>query len=218
MPGFRTGCVDRTLGTSNALHPWGWHDRYVGRWVIDIQLNPEQYRVFGHGCLLDIVADALETTGDFFVPAQIKCLARHKLSDQPAPRGPVLVREVLDRMWSTLALDEDYRPACDIYGISHIYVRNADGVTKALVPHALGLRLECLPGKKPVARMTVYTRCDAWLERTVDGYDNALVGSANGPLLTDNLIALETRLAGTISQIHTDFDLVKIDKYGLKNK
>ena len=53
---------------------------------------------------------------------------------------------------------------------------------------------------------------------TLDGYDNAIVGSANGPVLTNQLIALETRLNGKIIEAHTDFDQVCVDKYHLKNK
>jgi hypothetical protein len=206
------------MDASYTTYPWGWHNKYVGRWIIEIPLSPEQYGVFGHGCLLDIVAGALEATGDLFFPTQIECPARNTLFDQPFPLAPGVVREALDRQWSTLSRDEDYEPACDIHGVSYIYVRNPDGVTQALVPHALGLRLECDLGKKPLARLFVHTRCDAWLERTLDGYDNALVGSANGPVLTDNLIALETKLSGTITHKHTDFDGVSIEKYGLKNK
>ncbi len=206
------------METSISTYPWGWHDKYVGRWVIEIPLSPEEYRVFGHGCLLDIIGEALAATGDFFLPMQIECPARNTLFDRPAPLVPEVIREALDQLWSTLAHDEDYKPGCDIHGVSNIYVKDPDGVTRALVPYAMGLRLECDLGKRPMARLSVYTKCDAWLERTLDGYDNALVASANGPVLTDNLIALETKLGGTITDLQTDFDDVNIERYGLKNK
>jgi hypothetical protein len=206
------------MDTGNSMYQWGWHNKYVGRWVIEIPLSPQEYGVFGHGCLLDIIASALEATSDFFFPTQIEYLAENAVFDQPVPLTPDTIRETLDQLWSTLARDEDYEPGCDIQGVSNIYVRDPDGVTRALVPQAMGLRLECDLGKKPVAMLTVYTKCDAWLECTLDGYDNAIVGSANGPMLTDNLIALETRLGGTITDLQTDFDEVNIEKYSLKNK
>jgi hypothetical protein len=206
------------MDASYTTYPWGWHKNYVGRWTIEIPLSLEQYGVFGHGCLLDIIASALDATGEFFFPTQIECPARNTLFDRPMPLAPGVVREALDRIWSTLSNNEDYEPGCEIHGVSYIYVRNSDGITRALVPHAMGMRLECELGKKPLARLSVFTRCDAWLERTLDGYDNTIVGSANGPVLTDNLIALETRLAGEITYMHTDFDGVSIEKYGLKNK
>jgi hypothetical protein len=209
--------VDRVLDTSYTTYPWGWHKNYVGRWVIEISMSPEQYRVFGHGCLLDIVAGALETTGDFFFPTQIECPAWNRLYDRRALLPHYVVRETLDRLWSMLSRDEDYQPACDIHGVAYLYVEDTDGVNRALVPDAIDLRLEFMPGGKPKARLTVLTRCDAWLQRTLDGYDNAIVGSANGPVLTNQLIALETRLNGQIIEAHTDFDQVCIDKYHLKN-
>ena len=107
----------------------------MGRWIIEIPLIPEHYGVFGHGCLPDIVAVALEATGDFFVPTQIECLARNTLFDQPVPLAPGVVRKAPDRLWS---------------------------------------------------------------------------------VLTDNLIAPETKLAGTITHMHTDFGGVSIEKYGIK--
>jgi hypothetical protein len=54
------------MDASYTTYPWGWHNKYVGRWIIEIPLSLEQYGVFGHGCLLDIVAGALEATGDLF--------------------------------------------------------------------------------------------------------------------------------------------------------
>ena len=218
FPVFRRSRVDRKLDASYTTYPWGWHKNYVGRWIIEIPLSRDQYGVFGHGCLLDIIADALEALGGHFFPTQIECPARNTLFDQPLPLAPQVIREALDRIWSTLARDEGYEPACDINGVSRIYVRNSSGITQALVPHAIGLRLECELGKKPVARLSVHTKCDAWLERTLDGYDNKIVGSANGPALTNRLIALETTLKGEITEIRSDFDQVYIDKYHLRNK
>lgn len=206
------------MKTSFKTDPWGWHDKYVGRWVIEIPMSHEDYNVFGHGCLLDIIECALEVTGGFFFPTQIECPARNTLFDQPVPLALDIIREALDQLWSTLADDGDYEPGCIIHGVSSIYVKDPNGVTRALVPHALGLRLESDLGKKPKAMLSVYTKCDAWLEHTLEGYDNALVASANGPVLTDNLIALETRLGGTITNLQTDFDDVSIERYGLKNK
>jgi hypothetical protein len=206
------------MDASYTTYPWGWHKNYVGRWIIEMPLSQEQYSVFGHGCLLDIIASALEAVGDFFFPTQIECPARNTLFDQPVPLPPGVIREALDQLWSTLAQDRDYEPSCDIHGVSYIYVKNSSGITRALVPHAIGLRLECVLGKKPVARLSIHTKCDAWLERTLDGYDNEIVGSANGPMLTNKLIALETRLAGNITHVYSDFDNVSIEKYSLKNK
>ncbi len=74
----------------------GWHDKYVGRWIIEIPLSPEQYGIFGHGCLLDIIAGALEATGDFFFPTQIECPARNTLFDQPVPLAP----HVIGKLWT----------------------------------------------------------------------------------------------------------------------
>jgi hypothetical protein len=204
--------------TSFKTDPWGWHDKYVGRWVIEIPLNADKYGVFAHGCLLDIIANALEATTEFFLPMQIECPARNTLFGKPAPLAPDVIREALDQLWSTLSHDPDYQPGCDIHGLSNIYLKNPDGVTRALVPHALSLRLESYLDKMPKAMLSIYTKCDAWLEHTLDGYDNALLASANGPVLTDNLIALETKLGGTIVDQQTDFDGVKIERYGLKNK
>jgi hypothetical protein len=206
------------LETGTSTYPWGWHNKYVGRWVIEIPLSTEDYGVFGHGCPLDIIAEALAATGDFFLPMQIECLARNLLFGRPSPLGPDVIGEALDQLWSTLARDEDYMPGCDIHGVSNIYVRDPDGVTRALMPHAMSPRLECDLSKKPKALLSVYTKCDAWLKCTLDGYDNAIVGSANGPVLTDNLIALETKLGDTITELQTDFEVVDIEKYGLKNR
>ncbi len=205
------------MDASFTTYPWNWHNKYVGRWVIEIPLDPAQYGVFGHGCLLDIVANVLEAVGDVFLPTQIECPVRNTLFDRPQPLHPGVLREALDQQWSHLSRAEEYEPSCDIYGVSNIYVRNATGVTRAPVPHAIGLRLECDLGRKPVARLSFHTKCDAWLPRTLDGYDNAIVGSANGPMLTEKLIALEARLDGEIAQFGTDFDNVRVERYGLKN-
>jgi hypothetical protein len=139
--------VDKEMDASYTTYPWNWHNKYVGRWIIEIPLSVEEYGVFGHGCLLDIVADALDATADVFFPTQIECPARNTLFDRPVPLEPVVIRESLDRIWSTLSRDEDYEPACDIHGVSYIYARNSDGIVRALVPHAMGMRLECDPGK-----------------------------------------------------------------------
>ena len=205
------------MDASYTMHPWGWHDKYVGQWTIEIPLSPEQYGVFGHGCLLDIVAEVLDVIGDVFSPTQIECPVEHTLFDRPLPLPHEVVRLALDRQWSFLAQAEDYEPSCDIYGVSHIYVRNATGVTRAPVPHVIDLRLECDLGWRPIARVSVNTKCDAWLPQTLDGYDNAIVGSANGPMLSGKLIALEARLGGEIAETLTEFDGVKVERYGLKN-
>jgi hypothetical protein len=190
----------------------------VGHWTIEVPLSTEQYGVFGHGCLLDVVEEALKTTGDIFFPTQVECGERQTLFEQPLPLPADAIREALDRRWSIMAADEDYEPACDIHGVSYIYVRNATGVTRSLVPHAMSLRLESEQGKKPVARLSIYTRCDAWLERTLEGHDNTSIGTLNGPILSDKLIALETKLGGKIAGMRTDYDVISIDRYGLKNK
>lgn len=205
------------MDSSFTTYPWNWHNKSVGRWIIEVPLDPARYGVFGHGCLLDIVADVLDAIGDVFFPTQIECPVKHTLFDRPLPLPREVVREALDRQWSFLAQAEDYTPSCDIYGVSHIYVRNATGVTRAPVPHVIDLRLDCDLGRRPIARVSVNTKCDAWLQRTVDGYDNAIVGSANGPVLSDKLIALEAQLGGEIAEMSTDFDCVKIERYGLKN-
>ncbi len=191
---------------------------YVGHWIIEVPLDREQYGVFGHGCLLDIIEEALKASGDLFFPTQVECGERQTLFDQPLPLPADAIREALDRRWTLMTNDDGYEPACDIHGVSYIYVRNASGVTRSLVPHALSLRLECDLGKKPVARLSVYTKCDAWLERTLEGHDNASIGTLNGPILSDKLIEMETKLGGTIATMRTDYDTVSIDRYSLKNK
>jgi hypothetical protein len=186
--------------------------------IIEVPMSTEQYSVFGHGCLLDIIEEALKAAGDIFFPTQVECGERHTLFDQPLPLLPETIREALDHRWSIMSADGDYEPACDIHGVSYIYVRNASGITRSLVPHAMSLRLECELGKKPVARLSVYTKCDAWLERTIEGHDNASIGTLNGPILSDKLIEMETKLGGTIAGMRTDYDVVSIDRYILKNK
>ncbi|OPY28376.1 MAG: hypothetical protein A4E28_01597 [Methanocella sp. PtaU1.Bin125] len=210
--------MDRKLDNSFTTYPWCWRDKYVGRWTIEVPLKPEEYGVFGHGCLLDLVEEALNATEDIFFPTQVECGERHTLFEQPLPLPADAIREALDRRWSIMAADEDYEPACDIHGVTYMYVRHATGVTRSLVPHAMSLRLESDPGKKPVARLSIYTKCDAWLERTLEGEDNASIGTLNGPMLADKLIGLETRLGGTIADARSDYDTVYVDRYGLKNK
>jgi hypothetical protein len=210
--------VDRRLDTSFTTFPWCWRDKYVGHWTIEVPLDPGLYGVFGHGCLLDVVEEALKAAGDVFFPTQVECGERQTLFEQPLPLPADAIREALDRRWALMTTEDGYEPSCDIHGVSYIYVRNATGVTRALVPHAMSLRLECELGKKPVARLSVYTKCDAWLERTVEGHDNASVGTLNNPILADKLIEMETKLGGTIAGTRTDYESVNIDRYGLKNK
>jgi hypothetical protein len=205
------------LDQSFTTFPWCWRDKYVGRWIIEVPIGKEQFGVFGHGCLLDVVEEALKAAGDIFFPTQVECGERQTLFEQPLPLPADAIREALDRRWSIMSADDGYEPSCDIHGVSYIYVRNASGVTRSLVPHALSLRLESEPGKKPVARLSVYTKCDAWLERTLEGHDNASIGTLNGPILSDKLIEIETKLGGTISMMQTDYDMVRIEKYRLKN-
>jgi hypothetical protein len=70
----------------------------VGKWVIEIPLSQERYGIFGHGCLLDIVAGALESTREFFFPTQIECPGNNSLFDRPVPLPHDVVREALDTL------------------------------------------------------------------------------------------------------------------------
>ncbi len=210
--------MERRLDTSFTTFPWCWRNKYVGHWIIEIPLRAAEYGVFGHGCLLDIIETALKETGDIFFPTQVECGERQTLFEQPLPLPASVIREALDGRWTRMAGADGGEPSCDIHGVAYIYVNNASGVTRSLVPHAMSLRLECELDKSPVARLSIYTKCDVWLERTLEGHDNASIGALNGPILTDKLIGLETQLGGTIVGMRTDYDTVSIDRYGLKNK
>jgi len=213
--------VDKKLDLSYTTSPWAWHSKYVGCWQIKIPIGPEKARVFGHGCLLDLINDLFGITGDLFFPTQVENPQKHELFERPMPMPPGIVREALDRHWSfQFILDENYVPACDIYGLSYIHVNNPGGVVRALVPHALGFKLDCTgwTGHDPTANLTVYTKCDAWLERTVDGLDNSAIGVKNSAILTGKLKELEERLAGNIIEYLTEFEEVEIEKYSIRSR
>jgi len=212
--------VDKKLDASYTTFPWGWHHNYVGRWLVEVPLSPEKIRVFGHGCLLDIINDLIGITGNLFFPTQVESPCKHTLFDRPVPLPPGIIREALDRQWSLHSMrNEDFSPYLDLYGLSHIYVNNPGGIVRSLVPHALCFRLESdLTGSNPIARLTVYTKCDAWLDRTLDGYDNYSIGPKNAAILAEILKEIEERLCGSISDFTTDYPEVEIEKYCLKSK
>ncbi|WP_424359793.1 hypothetical protein [Methanocella sp. MCL-LM] len=212
--------MDKKLDASYSTYPWGWHNKYVGRWMVEVPLSREKIGVFGHGCLLDIIIDLIGITGELFFPTQIECPCQHTLFERPVPLPPGIIREALDRQWSLKSMaDEDFVPYCELYGLSHIYVNNPGGIVRALVPHALCFRLESvMTGNNPVARLSVYTKCDAWLEQTIDGLDNSKVGLKNAAILTAVLADIEERLAGKIVELQTEFENIEIEKYAVKNK
>jgi hypothetical protein len=212
--------VDRKLDASYTTYPWGWHNKYVGHWLVEVPLSREKVGVFGHGCLLDLVSDLIGITGDLFFPTQIECPAQHTLFERPLPLPPGIIREALERQWSLRSMaDDHFDPGCELYGLVHIYVNNPGGIVRALVPHALCFRLEsALSVNHPVARVSVYTKCDAWLEQTVDGLDNTAAGQKNARILNGVLIDIEERLAGKIVEYQTEFENVEIERYAVKSK
>lgn len=162
---------------------------------------------------------ALAALGELFFPTQLECPYGSSLFESPARLSPGIIRESLDRRWSVLAQGEDYEPGCDIYGLSYIFVSSGQGITRTLVPQALGLRLEGrFSTKQPAALLSLYTKCDVWLQRTVDGRDNAIPGQLNGPLLSEKLIALEADLDVGNASVTTDYENVSAERYYLKNK
>lgn len=212
--------VDKNLDASYTTYPWGWHPRYVGRWLLEVPLNRDKIGVFGHGCLLDVLTDFFGITGDMFFPTQLESPCRHPLFDRPVPLPPGIIREALDRQWSLRSMRDDrFVPECELFGLSRIWVNNPGGMVRAPVPHALCFRLEGeLGGESPTALFTIYTKCDAWLERTLDGHDNAAIGRKNSEILTAILGEIEGRLCGVITDFATEYDSVEVEKHGLRNK
>lgn len=210
--------VDKLPDITYSTIPWGWHPGHIGLWELEIPLSREKVDVFGYGVLLDVLENLFGIAGDFFYPAQVECPPGYALFDYTLMLPPMAIRLTLDRLWSAISFeDRNYSPGCDVCGVSCVFVNSNGKAVKAAVPNSIRVILDSdLVSDKPLARLAIATKCDVWLERTVGGEDNTLIGGNNGAILSDKLRDIEAGLCGRISRFSTDFRQVEIDRYGIR--
>lgn len=210
------------LDTSFTTYPWGWYDRYVGSWTIGIPLNKDRLQAYGRGYILDIISDTLGILSDMYIVTRVECPYKTTLFDRPMPLRPGDINHALEKRWDHLtAWDSMFSPCAYFYGLSYTYALNRTSIVRALVPGVLGFHVESdlHNDEMPMASLTVLTGCDLWLQRTLNGYDNRVIGALNGELLTEKLRELEKRLCGKIVSYRTGFsDEVDVSRYQIKNK
>ncbi|MCD1295693.1 hypothetical protein CUJ83_11860 [Methanocella sp. CWC-04] len=193
----------------------------MGSWTITIQLNREKLSAYGNGYLTDILVDMMGIMGDIFVVTRVECPYKYTLFDRIRPITPGSLREALEKRWEMMgSKDSDFSPNAMIYGLTYVYAFTVTGMSRALIPNALSFRLDSeIKAEEPMATLTVSTNCDIWMEETINGADNSIMGTLNGDLLSEKLEELEKRLSGKITSYGTGFDdVIRMNKYGLRKK
>jgi len=158
--------------------------------------------------------DVMAALSDLFVITTIEYPPGEILVESPIPLYMDQAKDRLLIAWEDDAKKcETWAPGAIFTGLTEVVV-DADGkVIKTQLPRVLKLMFSGVPGSDQYA-LILSTNCDIWLEKTISGVDNSMVGTANALRLKGALEGAAEALDGKVVHYATEFPGVDISERG----
>jgi hypothetical protein len=213
------------MGVANPYimaYPWKFYEKSVGMWVVESNRSVFSFPLSAKETDVKSVAreyfhyfdDIMVALRDLFAITAIEYPPGEILVESPIP---LYMDQSKDRL--IIAWEDDtkkceaWSPGAIFSGLTEVVVETDSKVVKSQLPNALRLMFSGVPGSDRYALM-LSTNCDIWLEETISGEDNSIIGAANSLRLRNALESVADALDGEVVHFATEFPGIKINEHG----
>jgi len=206
----------------NMAQPWKIYEKSVGMWVVESNRSVFSFPLSTEETDVKSVAreyfhyldDIMVALRDLFAVTAIEYPQGKLLVESPIPLYMDQSKDRLIIAWEDDTKKcESWAPGAIFSGLTEVVV-DADGKTvKSQLPNVLKMMFSGVPGSDQYA-LVLSTNCDIWLDKTISGSDNSIIGTTNSLRLKCALEGIADALDGKVVHFASEFPGVEINEHG----